>query len=99
MGAEAAADSEAVAVPIVVVTEAAARMVVAGTRIMAASPTPPSPGTEAPSILIFPQASGRGAAYIIAGGARLIFVRNQHPAHGKILLHQSNETGTSPAVT
>ena len=58
-----------------------------------------SPGTEAPSILIFPQASGRGAAYIIAGGARLIFVRNQHPAHGKILLHQSNETGTSPAVT
>ena len=98
MGAEAAADSEAVAVPIVVVTEAAARMVVAETR-MAASPTPPSPGTEAPSILIFPQASGRGAAYIIAGGARLIFVRNQHPAHGKILLHQSNETGTSPAVT
>ena len=99
MGAEAAADSEADAAPIVVATEAAARMVVAGTRIMAASPTPPSPGIEAPSIQTFPPASGRGAAYIIAGGARLIFVRNQHPAHGKILLHQSNETGTSPAVT
>ena len=91
---EGTAEVEAVADLIAVATGAVAK----AARIMGVRQIRASPDIGAPSIRISPPVSGRGAACITAGGARLIFVRNRPPVHGRILLLRNNETGTSPAV-
>ena len=57
--------------------------------------------TGGPSIQIFLQESGQGAACISNGANQLIFVVNQQPVLGRIFLHQSQrrriENLTSPA--
>ena len=53
-----------------------------------------SPG-EAPSILIFLQANGKGVGFIINTDEMRTFVLNQRLVHGKMCMFQDNENLTS----
>ena len=64
-------------------------------------PIPTNLVIRVPNIRTFPQASGRGALYIINSGEELIFVRNLPRVHGKMFLrhaHKTNETVANPST-
>ena len=91
--AEDSGETEAAADPIVAVAEVAVKMVARSKQ------TPTNHAIGAQSTLTFLLESGRGVNYITDGGEMLIFVLSQLHVRGRTLLHQNNETGTSPAVT